>query len=74
VKRGVLTVTFWLSKICQFFEIYFCAGVRQRQQQIPHSTSLRAGSPGMTTRKATTGLRYSPNHGDFSKKPERCDL
>src|ERR1700733_7994862 len=24
---------------------------RQRQQQIPHSTSLRAGSSGMTTRK-----------------------
>jgi hypothetical protein len=29
-----------------------CAAISERQQQIPHLASLRAGSSGMTTRKA----------------------
>jgi hypothetical protein len=32
-------------------------GMTNKKKQIPHSTSLRAGSSGMTTRKARTTAR-----------------
>jgi hypothetical protein len=48
-------------------EIYFSAGWLTREKRIPHSTSLRAGSSGMTTERQRLGGWWAVNIPPFAQ-------